>query len=401
MGIVHLKRGHVQPLWAGHPWVYRQAVHKVDGAPGPGDVVRVIDPEGKVLGRGFYSPESAIPVRIVSRDPEEELDSGAIARRLDRALKFRRRLRLPSETTTAYRWIHAEGDSLPGLIVDVFGEVAVVQIGTIGMKLREDAIFGLVSRIGGFDTVIAAAGDHTKGEGFTSEWRTVRGAEPDALRFRERGFEIELPSALTQKTGYYLDQRPNRHRVEALAHGLGGGRILDAYSYVGTSSLAALRGVDGGVDRAVCIERSPLAVATGAALAKRAGYGERIEFERDDVKKALPVLHQRGERFEIVLVDPPKLAPTRHHLERARRAYLKTNENAIKLVADDGVLMTCSCSAAMRADELVRIVAKAATRVGREAILFDQGGAGADHPSPAAFPEGRYLKALFFRIGRG
>lgn len=397
MGTLHLKKGHVQPLWAGHPWVFRQAIHRVDGAPGPGDPVRVLDPEGKFLGAGFYSPKSAIPVRLLTRDPEEELDSGAIARRLDRALQFRHRLGLPSETTTAFRWIHAEGDSLPGLIVDVFGDVAVVQIGTIGMKNREEAIFGLVSRIGGVKAVVAAAGDHSRGEDFVSEWRTVRGDDPESLQFKERGFEIELPAALTQKTGYYLDQRPNRHRIEAIAHGLGGGRLLDAYSYLGTTSLAALRG---GMDRAVCIDRSALAVAAGAQIAGHAGYGgDRIEFDKEDAKKALPRLHQRGEKFDVVIVDPPKLAPTRQHLERARRAYLKINENALRLVERDGVLMTCSCSAAMRDSELVRVVAKAASRVGREVVLFDRGGAGADHPTPAGFPEGRYLKALFFRVG--
>ena len=393
MGTVKLRKGHVQAIWAGHPWVFAQAIARVEGAPGLGDAVRVLDPEGRFLGSGFWTPESAIPVRLLSRDPAEALDEAAIARRIERAYAFRRDfVHRPSPGETGYRLVHAEGDALPGLVVDVYGEVAVVQILTAGMKRFEEAIFAHVARVSNARSVVRAA-TRPRGEGFVNEHGVVRGPEPRELRFFERGFELTLPATLTQKTGYYFDQRDNRRRVEALAHG----RVLDAYAYVGSMGLAAARG---GADEVVCLDSSAPVVAAGAAIAHHNGYGERIAFRREDVKKALPRMAQRGERFDVVIVDPPKLAASRRHLDRARRAYEKLNELAARLLVDGGILITCSCSAAMRPSDFVRSVNRGIRRAGRWGTLLAYGAQAPDHPTPAAFPEGRYLKAMFLRVDR-
>jgi len=395
MGTVHLKPGRVQPLWAGHPWVFAQAIRKIEGAPGAGDKVRVVDPEGRFLGIGYYSPKSAIPVRVLGRDPDERLDEAAIGERLDRAAAFRRDvLGLPSTETSGYRLVHGAGDDLAGLVVDVYGDAAVVQIGTVGLKLREEAIFGHVARVTGAKTVIEMGGDHSRGEGFVSETRVVRGAEVDELRFRERGFELEVPTSLTQKTGYYFDQRDNRARLEALCAGR---RVLDAYAYVGGISLAAARG---GATEVVALERSAPAVAAGATIARHNRLGDVISFRREDVKKAFPRLIAENQRFDVVVVDPPKLAPTRRHLDRARRAYRKLNQLAVKLVSTGGILVSCSCSSALSGEELVRLVTLSARDARAHARLLHLGGQSADHLTPAAFKEGRYLDAAFLRIDR-
>ncbi len=393
MGIVKLRKGHVQAVWSGHPWVFAQAIARVEGAPALGDAVRVVDPNGKFIGAGFWTPDSAIPVRLLSRDPAERLDEAAIARRIERAATFRRDfVHRPRPGDTGYRLVHAEGDALPGLIVDVYGDVAVAEILTAGMKRFEDAVFAHVARVTGAKTIVRAA-TRPRGEGFANEHGVVRGPEIDALRFFERGFELSLPTTLTQKTGYYFDQRDNRARVESLAHG----RVLDAYAYVGSMGLAAARG---GAEEVVCLDSSAPVAAAGAAIAQRNGYGDRITFHRDDVKKALPRMVQQGQRFDVVIVDPPKLAASRRHLDRARRAYQKLNELAARLLVDGGILITCSCSAAMRPSDFVRSVNRGIRRAGRWGTLLAYGAQAPDHPTPAAFPEGRYLKAMFLRVDR-
>ncbi|MBX3247205.1 MAG: class I SAM-dependent rRNA methyltransferase [Myxococcales bacterium] len=391
MGTVILRPGHVQPVHAGHPWVYAQAVARVDGAPGAGDPVRVLDPHGNYLGSGFWSPKSAIPVRIVTRAPEERLDEAAILRRIERGANFRRAaLDLPSSATDGYRLINAEGDDLPGLVVDVYGSVAVAQFRTAGMKRREEIIAAEIRRVSGAQTVIAAAAK-VPAEGLADEERVLRGDPPDALIFRERGLEWRIPRSVTQKTGYYFDQRDNRASLEKWASG----RVLDVYSFVGGMGLAAARGR---ADEVTCIDSSALAIATGAAVAEHNGLAAKVRFEKFDAKRRLPELVARGDRYDVVVLDPPKLAPTRKHFDSARRAYVQLNRLGAQLVARGGLLVTCSCSAAMRPSDFVRAVNEGVRAARRDAILVALGGQAPDHATPLAFSEGRYLKTLFLRV---
>jgi 23S rRNA (cytosine1962-C5)-methyltransferase len=399
MARVRLKSGHVLPVWSGHPWVYAQAIERVDGAPAAGDVVSVVDARDQVLGRGYWSPGSAIPVRILSRDPEEALDGAFLARRLDEAARVRREwLGLPGpdaagRETDGYRLVHAEGDRLPGLVVDVFGDVAAVQLLTIGMKLREEVIFGEVARVTGCRTIVESPSERSQRlEGFETSARVARGPDVDALRFRERGLSFEIPIGAAQKTGFYFDQRDNRAWLERLCAGK---RVLDAFSYVGAFALAAARG---GAERVLAIDASAAAVGAAAVIARQNGLADRIEHTRADVKRTLPELAAAGERFDVVIVDPPKLVPTARHLESGRKAYRRLNATAARLVRDGGLLVSCSCSSAMRPGDFLRTVGTAARDAGRQALLLHLGAQGADHPVPAAFPEGRYLKCAFLRI---
>lgn len=391
-----LERGRVQPIWAGHPWVFAQAIERMEGAPGAGEVVDVVDREGHFLGRGYYSPYSAIPVRIATRDRNDPLDEASIGRALDRAARLRARLGLPSAATTGYRLVNAEGDGLPGLVVDVLGDVVVVELLTLGMKRREDAVFGQLARVTKARTILSIANEKAASrEGFTAETAVVRGPTPERIEFLERGLAFETNPVITQKTGFYFDQRENRARVEALADGA---RVLDLYAFVGAFGLAAARG---GAKSVRSVDGSVPAAAMIAQNAHRHGVGDRVEAVHADVRRVLGELHARGERFDLVVADPPKLAPSQRHLERARAAYRRLNANAVKVTETDGILVTCSCSAAMEVDDFVRTVTLGARDAGADLTLLALGEQAPDHPSPAAFPEGRYLKCAFFRVVRG
>ena len=395
MATLVLRAGRVKPVYLGHPWIFAQAVDRVEGAPGAGDPVEVRDPRGNFIGRGFWSPKSAIPVRLVTRHEEERLDEAALARRLDAAMAHRRSIGLPDDATTAYRLVHAEGDALPGLVVDVFGSVAVLQIGTAGMRRHRDALAAHVARVSGAKTVVSRAVDLQRDEGFADEEEVLRGPEPTELRFRERGFEITIPRSLAQKTGYYVDQRRTRARVEALVRTAGLRSVLDLYSYVGPIALSAARG---GAERVLAVDSSAPAVAVGGTLATH--HDLTVEHRCADVKKLLPELKRARERFDLVVCDPPKLVPTRRHLDRGERAYGKLNAEAMSLVADGGFFVTCSCSAAMDTTRFLRMLAEAASRAGRQLTLLETDGAPADHPTPIAFPEGRYLDVVIARVSR-
>jgi 23S rRNA (cytosine1962-C5)-methyltransferase len=395
MSTVRLRAGHVQPVWAGHPWVFAQAIEEVVGAPGPGDIVTVVDARGQFLGRGFFSPRSAIPIRILTRDPDDPLDAASLGRRIETAASWRRTLLgLPNEATTGFRLVHAEGDGLPGLIADVYGSTVAVQLLTVGMKRREAEIFGHLARVTGAKTIVEFASERTQRlEGFEAKTGVVRGADVSSLSFRERAFEFTVGLDAAQKTGFYFDQRDNRAHVESLARGR---TVLDAFSYVGAFALGAARG---GASKVVAIDSSAPAIAAGATLAAHAGLGERIDFVKADVRRALADYATAGTRFDVVIVDPPKLAPTARDLDAGRKAYRRLNAAALRIVNDGGLLVSCSCSAAMRSDDLQRTIGLAARDASCSVSSLWVGQQGPDHPVPASFPEGRYLKCVVLRVG--
>lgn len=390
MPIVRLKPGHVQPVWMGHPWVYAQAIERVEGGATAGDEVSVVDPRGNLLGRGFYSPESAIPVRLLVRDEKTRLDASFFHARLERAVALRASLGLPSEQTTGFRLVHAEGDGLPGLVVDRFGDVVSIQLGTIGMKHREalvhEALWSLLSPRAIVDRTSAAM---AKTEKFEPSSGVVRGEAVRALEVVERGLKFSIPLELGQKTGFYFDQRSLRARVEQLAHGK---RVLDAYSFVGAFALAAARG---GAREVVAVDESALALEVGAECAAANGLGDRITWLKEDARRALT--EAKG-TFELVIANPPRLAPNRGARDQALLAYAKLAENACRAVRPGGFVVFCSCSAAVDLQALTRTLAQGATRANVDATVLERWFQGADHPVPAAFGEGLYLKALIAHV---
>jgi 23S rRNA (cytosine1962-C5)-methyltransferase len=404
---VHLRPGHVQPIWAGHPWVYAQAIARVEGgSPATGDEVRVIDPQGNLMGRGFWSPRKAIPVRLVVRDDTTSLDdAGWLVTRLEAACARRRALGLPDATpgreTDGFRLLHAEGDGVPGLVVDVFGVdaagrggTAVVQLGTAGLRRRARHVIEAIERVVAPSAIIDRTTASTaQSEGFTLDDELAAAAPVSALRFKERGLVFEIPGDVGQKTGFYFDQRPLRAHVEALASGR---RVLDTYCYVGGISLSAARG---GAATVQGIDDSLRAIEVAAACARANGLAERTSFLRGDVRKELPRLASEGVLFDLVVLDPPKLAPTRGDRDAAMKYQTKLVESAAAVVSPSGLLAISSCSAALGPAELARSLAIGARRVGRSATVLDRLGQGGDHPVPAAFPEGVYLATLIAELG--
>jgi 23S rRNA (cytosine1962-C5)-methyltransferase len=359
--------------------------------------VTVVDPRGNFLGRGFYSAGSAIVVRLLVRDETTPIDTAFFRARLERAVRARKDLGLgASEETTGYRLVHAEGDQLPGLIVDRFGDVVSVQFLTAGMKEREAMILEALGQViqprAIVDRTPASA---AKAEHFTVGTGVVRGSvDVKHLEFTERGFRWSIPLDLGHKTGFYFDQRELRGRVEVLARSLGdagGKRVLDAYSYVGAFGLAAARA---GAE-VVSVDESALAIETGAENARANGLVDRIRFERADARR---IMQEAQASFDITIVDPPRLAPTRSAREQALVMYSKLAELGCRATKPGGLVVLCSCSAAVDLTALTRALATGAVRANVSALVLERAFQGPDHPVPAAFSEGLYLKALVARV---
>lgn len=404
MSSLVLKPGHVQPVWAGHPWVYAQAVLRAEGGAIAGDEVKIVDPRGNVLGRGFYSPKSALAARLFVRGVDPRSFEVILRERLEAALAHRKALGLGAGgptagsassasggPTTGYRLVHAEGDGLPGLIVDCFGDVLVCQFLTLGMFLRRELIVGMLVKLMAPSAIL----DRTPARAATLEgfelavepW--IYGAPVEALIFQERGFRFEIPMGLAQKTGFYFDQREVRARVESLAQGA---RVLDAYGYVGSFTLAAARG---GAREIHSVDDNLLATEVGARLAHEHGYGERVRFSKNDARRELAAARAS---YDLVIVDPPRLAPTRSSQKNALLAYAKLAELGCRAVKPGGILVFCSCSAAVDLGRLTRALAAGAMRANVTPYVLERHFQGADHPVPAAFDEGLYLKVLIARI---
>lgn len=402
MAVLRVRRQHVPPLRAGHPWVYQQAIDSIEGSPGPGDVVEVSDTASGFIGLGYYSPGTSIPVRLLVTARGQALDDDLLRSRLRAARRLRAELGLPREDTTGYRLVNAEGDGLPGLTVDVFGEAAVVLFNTIGMKRRAPVVLDCLAELLKPRAIVEAKDvEFQKREGFEVREGVVRGSGGPLWPFRENGLELsaELPGG--QKTGFYFDQRDNRARVAALASGR---RVLDLYCYTGGFSLAAARA---GAQAVTGVDTSAVALLSAEGHASRNGLKGRVKFVRSDARKFLGRRAESAaetldldEGYDLVVLDPPKLMPTGRTRDQARRAYRILNGMAIRAVAPGGILVTCSCSGQMSVQEFLRLLGLASADVHARTTVLEVRGAGADHPSPPAFDQGRYLKCVLLKVER-
>ncbi len=392
---VRLKAGHVQPVALGHSWVFAQAIENTEGTPAPGELVHLHDPRGRFVGKGFWSPNSAIPVRVLSRVQDEEIDAAFFRHRVVRAMAYRRDLLgLPSNETTGYRAINSEGDGLPGLTVDVYGKVAVAQITSLGLKQHEEQLFHLVKELFHLESVYEVSSEAVqKREGFKVENRLVLGEAVDALRFRENGFDYELATELLQqKTGFYFDQRENRALVGSLAKGRS---MLDMYSYVGAFSLAGARA---GAENVTAVDSSASAIAMGAMIARQNGLADKISFVKADARQELQRLAKEKHKYGLVVLDPPKLLPNSRSQKQAQGLYRHLNQLALRLVEPGGLLLTCSCSSLLNMSMLERILTWAAYDAQRDVQLISKHGQAPCHPTPIALPESRYLTCILARV---
>lgn len=388
MAAVTLKKGRVQPVWAGHPWVFAQAVASLEGNPGPGDEVQVLDAQRKHLGRGLYSPESAIRVRLYTRG-DEAFDEAFVAQRLERAIAYRERLGLPNAETTGYRLIHAEGDGLPGLVVDRFADTLVAQLGTVGLSARRNWLGPLLLGLSGVTSVQERTPHNLKRlEGMESSAMTW-GRTGSGLSFSERGFRYDLPADLGQKTGYYFDLRDLRARVE---HWAKGARVLDCYSYLGSFSLAAARG---GATSVEACESNQSLVDLAATIAKANGFAD-TRHHKADARQFLGAAQPHS--YDFILLDPPKLAHSKKEIDKAQRVYQGLLATAFNKVSSGGLVLVCSCSHAIGLPELERAAALAARESTCRTSILERAFQSPDHRTLPPFPEGLYLTALLLQV---
>lgn len=359
------------------------------GADG-GETVRVVDHEGQFLAWGAYSPASSIRVRAWSFDEDERIDADFFARRVTAAMARRARLAIDSD---AMRLVHGEADGLPGLVVDRYGDTLVAQFGSAGVdRWREVIADALLGATGLARLYERSDADVRQREDLPPRVGWLRGEGPTALTIREHGWRLTLDIAEGHKTGTYLDQRDNRARFAELVRQFGARQVLNCYSYTGGFTLAALAG---GAAQVTSVDSSgPALVRLAAHVADNGFDAAASEVVESDVNRFLRASLDSGRRFDAIVLDPPKFAPTASHAERAARAYKDINRLALMLLAPGGLLLTFSCSGGIGAELFHKIVAGAAMDAGVDGDILGTLGAAPDHASTLFFPEGEYLKGL-------
>lgn len=388
MKTVTLRPGRERSLLRRHPWVFESSVG--GGKADPGETVRVQTADGAFAAWASYSPSSAIRLRAWSFDEAERIDRAFFERRIAAALALRARLAIPSD---GVRLVHGEADGLPGLIVDRYGDTLSAQFLSIGAERWKQTIADALLAATGLTRLYERSDASSRGlEGLEPATGWLRGDGDTQVAIREHGLTLTLDVAEGHKTGFYLDQRDSRQRFADTVRLLGLQRVLNCYCYTGGFSLAAL---SGGAAHVTSIDSSAPALARATAHVALNGFDPARHTALDaDVNKSLRAMLDRGERFDAIVLDPPKFAPTAAHAERAARAYKDINRLALMLLAPGGVLFTFSCSGGINADLFHKIVAGAGIDAGVDGVLLARTGAAPDHPVTIAFPESEYLKGL-------
>ncbi len=383
--IVEVTRRGAERLQKGHLWIYRSDVSKAPGAKA-GDVVAVVDGRRRFLAKAWWSEKSQIALRVVTRD-EEQVDEPFLAGRIASALELRQRT-FPGQT--AWRLVHGEADLLPGLVVDRYGEVAVMQTLVPATEQRKALLAELVAAATGVVTVVERNDVRVRElEGLAQVKGVLRGPEPAPLEYREGEVRLRIDVLTGQKTGAFLDQRENHIRAGEYARG----RCLDCFSYAGGFALQlARRG-----EQVTAVEMQPTASALLRANAELNGTTnlELVELN------AFDYLRDRAEEppaFDTVVLDPPAFAKNKESLPGARRGYKEINLRAFQVLKPGGVLVTASCSYHMSEVLLEELVLEAARDAGRDVQVLERRGAGRDHPVLLGVPETRYLKVLVLRV---
>jgi 23S rRNA (cytosine1962-C5)-methyltransferase len=389
---LRLNKGADRRLRAGHCWVYSNEVDTAASPLGgfePGEPVELVNHAGRWLGHGYVNPHSLICARVVSRDRARPLDRSLLVHRLNVALAGRER----RYAAPFYRLVYGEADGLPGLVVDRFGDYLVAQLTTAGMERQRAAVVEALARVlKPRGVLLRNDGASREFEGLARYVEPALGEVPAELEVREAGARFVVNPAEGQKTGWFFDQAANRDTMTRYVRGR---RVLDVFSYVGAWGVRAALA---GAAAVTCVDASPAAVAAVAGNAARNGVGERVAALRGDAFAVLRELKAAGERFDLVILDPPAFVKRRKDLKEGALAYRRINEAGLALLDRDGVLVTASCSFHMDRDGLLRTVQQAARHLDRSLQLLEQGHQGPDHPVHPAIPETAYLKAFLLRV---
>jgi 23S rRNA (cytosine1962-C5)-methyltransferase len=390
--VLVVKEGRLDAVRRRHPWLFAGSVQNRPGALAAGPV-EARAPDGSFLARGFASPSSPLVARWWTFE-DRPVDAELVAGRVADAIALRARI-VPVETD-GYRVVHAEGDFLPGLVVDRYGGVVVIQATTEGTELARPLwLPPLLAAFPGAVVVQKNDLPSRAGEGLSTVDEVLAGGTsvPACAPFLERGLRFAAEVAAGQKTGFFLDQRENRHLIRTLAAGK---RVLNLFSYSGAFGVAALAG---GASRVAQVDVSASALASARENHLRNGQDlERVDLVEADVFEDLRRRVAAGERWDVVVTDPPAFAKRRDDVDRACRGYKDVNRIALKLLAPGGTLLACSCSGPIDVALFQKVLFAASLDAGVPARLIERRGAGPDHPVALDCPEGEYLKAFRLEV---
>jgi 23S rRNA (cytosine1962-C5)-methyltransferase len=380
---------HRRPM-TGHPWVYSNEIEMTAAAKAlaPGSIVRLCAHDGRPLGTVMFNPRPLISARFLSREPDLTVDRAWLVRRLEGA----RALRDLLYGAPYYRLVHAEADGLPGLVIDRFGPAVVVQLNTAGMDRLSDELVAALVEVTGAETVVLRNDSSARAlEGLEQSMRLAKGSLDGPVTVEENGARFFADLREGQKTGWFYDQRDNRAAVTRLA---GGARVLDLYCFSGGFAVpAAMAGAT-----VLAVDRSAPALDLATMAAAANGVAGRCEFRRAEVFEELETLAAAGERFDIVIADPPAFVKLRKDLPQGQRAYRKLARLTAALVRPGGFLFLASCSYNMAADDFAQQTARGLNDARREGRILRNAGAGADHPVHPALPESAYLKSVLLQL---
>jgi 23S rRNA (cytosine1962-C5)-methyltransferase len=394
MNFVYLKSRKDKPVRHHHPWVFSGAVGKIEGSVKPGEVVGVKDANGGFLAWGYYNPHSQIVIRLLEWQEKSPVDEDWWRNKLAASVARRGQL-LAGKETDSFRLVHGEADFLPGLVVDKYGDFLAVQSQTAGIDrvktMIADALNEILKPAGIYERSDLTA---RKLEGLGQSSGLLCGIQPpDLLETRESGFRFLVNLQHGQKTGFYLDQRENRQIVASFARGK---TVLDTFCYSGAFGIHALAA---GATSVLSIDSSPASLELLKKNYAINGFNTTAaELIQGDVFESIRNLRDQNRTFDMLILDPPKLAPTKSQAAKALRAYKDLNLIAMQILNADGILATCSCSSGVAIETFQQMVAWAATDAGREVQILRRLSQGEDHPVRLAFPESQYLKGLVCRV---
>lgn len=394
MPSVKLKKGRDKSFNRKHPWIFSGAIDSVKDVNSNGETVDIISGDGKFLGYGSYSSHSQISVRVLSFNPDEKINLDFFHKRIKVAAEFRKQI-ITDKTTNAFRVVNAESDSLPGLVVDKYGDYLVCQFLSAGAEFwKKEIVEILVSLFNPTGIFERSDVEVREKEGLLPSKGVLFGKEPDELiEIIENGNKFFVDVNLGHKTGFYLDQRDNRKILEQFASGK---EILNCFSYTGGFSVYAVKA---GASKVINVDSS----AESLVLAEKNFFlngidSSKFENTHDDVFKYLRKLRDTNRQFDVIILDPPKFAESVSQIDKAARGYKDINLLALKLLKKNGLLFTFSCSGHIVPDLFNKIIADAAADAGREVHILKYLTQSPDHTMLTSFPEGLYLKGLICKV---
>lgn len=382
-------------LQNGHLWIFSGALQQPPYWIEPGGLVDVKSAAGQFVARGYYNPQTDIAIRILTRDSEKAIDFDFFRERIAEAVALRQVF--DSDRTNAYRLINAEGDGLPGLVVDRYAEILVVQIHTLGMERQRPLVIqALLEETGARGILLRNDGQARRREGMeVEEPQVVAGGVPTRVAVRENGVLFMVDPWQGQKTGFFLDQRDKR---EALRKYTRAKRLLNCFSYTGGFSVYAA--LSGSETHATSVDISEAAIEAAREHFLLNGLDpNQHEFQNADVFDYLEQAQREKQLFDVVVLDPPAFAKTQSNRAQALKAYRRLNTLGMQVLRPGGILLTCSCSGVIGMDDLLGALAQSAQRLQRAVQLLETHTHGVDHPINLAMPETSYLKAVFCRVG--